>query len=86
MHTPLQMLIKSLDREALDKTGFYDAGELEVISKIKAHATELLENERSTIERAYSVGLCQNCFNGVTAVSNKMASDYFTKTFTEKKD
>jgi len=45
-------------------------------------ATELLEKEREVIEKAYAAGLWQNSFSGVSTAAKKMASDYYTKTFT----
>ena len=47
-------------------------------------ATELLEKDRDVIEKAYAAGLCQNSFSGVSTAAKKMASDYYTKTFTNE--
>ena len=78
MQTPLQMLIENLDREALDKTGFYDAGELEVMAKIKEHATKLLEKEKEIIMDAYWDG------GEDQPITEYSCEQYFTKTFTDE--
>mgnify|MGYP003442943199 CR=1 FL=1 len=87
MQTPLQMLIEILDREALDNTGFYTPGEFEVIASVKKHATELLEKERQIIIEAYRRGGHDGIdISHLNSPTYENGSDYFTKTFTEKKD
>ena len=77
MNTPLMELIKIIDADHyVNNTISYHF--------IKAKATELLEQERDVIEKAYAAGLCQNSFSGVSTAAKKMASDYYTKTFTNE--
>lgn len=76
MNTPLMELIEWMKFETLP---------LPIPDTlILAKATELLEEEKGVIEKSYAAGLCQNSFSGVSTSAKKMASDYYTKTFTNE--
>lgn len=99
MQTPLMELIEWNNKEILDAKHVIDNAkdyDERIVSmadhyymahyQVKTKATELLEKERAIIEQAHAAGLCKNCFSGVSDTAKKVASDYFTKTFTGKKD
>lgn len=87
MNTPLMELIEWAEKEAsfiTDDDSHLDRRWRSGLMYGIAKATELLEKDRDVIEKAYAAGLCQNSFSGVSTAAKKMASDYYTKTFTNE--
>jgi hypothetical protein len=80
MKTALEQLIDNLDKEALDNTGFYSTGELEVISKIKSRCLNLLETERSQISDAMKYALL-NADVPFSGSINGWCNDYINNTY-----